>query len=56
MKNLAGHKGTTKHHAKSVVEVAVHVLSEAEGKNLHLCLQDSSFPIMNPIKIGVTDH
>jgi len=36
-----GHKETTKHQTLSVVEVAVHVLSEAEGKNLHLGLEYS---------------
>jgi hypothetical protein len=37
--------------------LAVHVLSEAEGKNLHLCLEDSSLTIIvTPIKIRVTDY
>jgi hypothetical protein len=48
---------TKKHQALSVVEVAVHVLSEAEGKNLHLCLEDSSLTIiMTPIKIRLIEY
>jgi hypothetical protein len=56
VKNLPGHKETTKHQTLSVVEVAVHVLSEAEGKNLHLCLEDSSLTIVvTPIKIRLME-
>ena len=35
--------------------MAAHVLSEAEGKNLHVCLEDSSLTIiMTPIKIRLS--
>jgi hypothetical protein len=37
---------TKKYKPWSVFDVAVHVLSEAEGKNLHLCLVDSSLTII----------
>jgi hypothetical protein len=46
-----------KHQTLSVFEVAVHVLSEAEGKNLHLRLEGSSLTIiMTPIKIRLIEY
>jgi hypothetical protein len=44
----------TRHQTWGVIELAVHVLSEAEGKNLHLCLKDFLFTIIMTVLSAFT--